>query len=181
MEIMFAAAAIASPIGLIIFLLIPITTISLARGPDFSAGRLVSGYVGALCALAVVVAAMSYVSPEDSASVYQVPPDRYWSVLIGEFIGTFIVAAFATVIGISIVGIPMLLWLSRNGNATAPWLILSAVAISAAVSIFLYGLMHSSSNITLLGTFFLLVSTHVISAFGFSLAARLPWTFRLNS
>ena len=180
METMFAAAAILSPFGLMVSVLIPTIAIILARRPHLSAGRLVCGYVGALCALAVAVAASSYVSREDAASVWHVPPSRYWGALIELFAGTYVVAAFATIIGISLVGLPVLVWLSYKGRATAPWLILTAGAISTAVAILLYGLMHFSSNITLFETFSMLTVTHVVSATGFALAARLPWVLRVK-
>jgi hypothetical protein len=181
METMFAAAAIVSPFGLLISLLIPTFAIILVRSPYLSAGRLVCGYVGALCALAVAVAASSYVSREDAASVWHVPPSRYWGALIELFASTYVVAAFATIIGISLVGLPVLVWLSSKGRATAPWLILTAGAISTGVAILLYGLMHFSSNITLFETFSVLTVTHVVSATGFALAARLPWVLRVKA
>jgi len=179
METMLAASAILSPVGLVIFLLLPSIAVGLARRPGLSAGRLIAGYLGALCALVFLVAAMSYVSPGDSATIWHVPPDRYWGALVELFIGMYVVAAFATVVGISCVGIPVLVRLAGMGRATAPWLIICATAISAGVATVLYGLMQWSSNITFIGTVSLLVTTHVISATGFALAARLPWRLRV--
>jgi hypothetical protein len=168
---MFAAAMILSPFGLFISLLIPTVAIVLARGPRLSAGRLVAGFIGALCALAVAVAASSYVSRQEAVSVWHVPPDRYWGALIELLVGTYAVAAFATIMGISFVGLPVLVWLSSSGRATAPWLILTASAISAGFAIVLYGLMHASWNTTFLELLAFLVVTHVVSATGFALAA----------
>jgi hypothetical protein len=180
METMWAAAWVLSPFGIFISLLIPAVAIALARGPYLSAARLAAGYIGALCALAVVVAATSYVSPEKSVSVWHVPPDRYWGALTELLVGTYVVAAFAAIMGISFVGLPVLVWLSGSGKATAPWLILTAGAISTAVAIVLYGLTFTLSNISFFETLVSLVVTHVVSATGFVLAARLPWVFRLK-
>lgn len=178
METMMAAGAILTPIGVIIGILIPSVAILIARRPQLSAGRLVAGYIGALCALAVVIASSTYVSPQDAVSVWHVPPDRYWGELIELFEDTFVVTAFASIVGISFVGIPVLVRLSYSGIATAPWLILMSVAISIAAAALAYALMHSSSNITFFGILGLLVVTHGVLAIGFSLAARLPWAFR---
>jgi hypothetical protein len=185
METMFAAAMILSPFGLIICLLIPTATIILARSPRLSAARLVAGYFGALCAVAVAVGASSYVSPEEAASVWHVPPDRYWGTLIELFVGAYAVAAFATIIGISFVGLPILFWLSGSRKATAPWLILTAGAISTGVAIVLYVLTHISRSfswdISFRELLTSLVVSHVVSAAGFALAARLPWALRQSA
>ena len=175
-----AAGAILSPIGLIICILIPVITVLLARSPQLSAGRLAAGYIGALFSLAIVVAATSYVSPQDAVSVWHVPPDRYWGALTELFVGTFVVYAFVSIVGISFVGIPVLVGLSASGKATAPWLVLTSVAISTAVAILAFAVMHSSSNVTFFGTLGFLVFTHGTLAIGFALAARLPWDFRLK-
>ena len=173
-----AAALILSPLGLAICILTPIIAILFARSPKLSAGRLASGYIGALFALAAAVAASSYVSPHDAASIWHIPADRYWGTLIAEFVSTFAVAAFAAILGISFVGIPALLALSNSGRATAPWLVIVSVAISTVVALLMYLAMHWSSNITFWGTFFFLVISHSVLAIGFSLAARLPWTLK---
>jgi hypothetical protein len=112
-----------------------------------------------LFALAVVVGASSYVSPQDAVSIWHIPPERYWDSLVELFLGTFVVAAFASIVGISFVGIPVLVALSNSGRATAPWLIIASAVISTVMAIIAYLLMHSSSNMTFLGTLGLLVLT----------------------
>jgi hypothetical protein len=180
METMMAAGMILSPLGLIICVLIPAITVLLARRPHLSAARLAAGYIGALFALAIVVGVSSYVSPQDAVSVWHIPPDRYWAAIIEDFVGTYVVGAFASIVGISFVGIPVLIGLSRLGVATVPWFVASALAISTAIAILAYALMHSFSDITFLGILGFLVVTHGILAFGFALAARLPWDFQLE-
>jgi NAD/NADP transhydrogenase beta subunit len=159
METMMVAELILSPFGLIICIFIPTITIVIARRPQLSASRLVAGYMGALFALAVVVGASSYVSPQDAVSIWHIPPERYWDSLVELFLGTFVVAAFASIVGISFVGIPVLVALSNSGRATAPWLIIASAVISTVMAIIAYLLMHSSSNMTFLGTLGLLVLT----------------------
>jgi hypothetical protein len=180
METMFAAAAILSPLGLLIAAAVPITAILLARRSRLSAARLVAGYAGALSALAVFVAATSYVSPEQAATLWKVPPGHYWGALAELFVSTFIVAAFTAVIGISIVGLPALLWLSERGKATAPWLILTSVVISLIFACFLSVIMLPSFNATVLGILGIMLIPHAMCAAGFAVAARLPWRLRLE-
>ena len=178
METLIAATAILSPIGLIFTFIVPAAAIAVARSPQLSAARLVAGYDGALFALAILVTAACYMSPEEALSVWQIPPDRYWQELAEDVLVTYVVAAFATIVGISIVGLPVLTWLSTRGKATTPWLLLYAGGISAGVSVMLYAAMYGSANVTLPEVLAVLVVTHVVSATGFGLAARLPWTLQ---
>jgi hypothetical protein len=175
METLFAAAAIASPLGVLITVLCPAIAIYFARRPGLGPGRLVSGYLGALLALAILVAATSYVSPQEAATVFKVTREHYWAALAELFLSTLIVAAFAAILGISIVGLPALLWLRTHGKATAPWLILSSVLISLVFSALLCVPMLLSSNATLTGILGVMLIPHVVCATGFAVAARLPW------
>lgn len=174
------AGLILSPIGLIICILIPTITILLARRPQLSGGRLAAGYIGALFALAIVVGASSYVSPQDAVAVWHVPPERYWDAMVELFTGTFVAAAFVSIVGISFVRIPVLVALSNAGRGTAPWLIMSSAVISTVIAVVFCLLMHSSSNITFLGILAPLVVGHGVLTAGFSLAARIPWAPKLK-
>lgn len=176
METMMAAGFVLSPLGLIIFFLVPAFTIFATKRPYLTAGRLISGYAGSLFALAIVVAASSYVSPQEAVSVWHVPPSRYWAALIELIFGTFVVDAFASIIGISFVGVPTLIFLARHGMATAPWLILASVFLSAVAAVLAFAVLYSSTDITFVGILWRLVGTHAALAVGFALAARLPWT-----
>jgi hypothetical protein len=109
METMMAAGMILSPRGLIICVLIPTTVIMLARRPQLSAARLAAGYIGALSTLAIAVADWSYVSPVNAVSVWHISPEVYWAELLGQFVSIFTVTAFVSIIGISVVGIPVLI------------------------------------------------------------------------
>jgi len=177
METMMVAGMILNPVGLIICILIPTAAIRLARGPRFSALRLAAGYVGALCALAMAVACWSYFPREDAVSIWHIAPEDYWPELLAQFISIFAVTAFVSIVGISVVGIPVLVALSNRGRATVPWFVLASVLISTAVALlsFLIGL--SSSNMTMMASLRFLVVSHAILTIGFAVAARLPWTW----
>jgi hypothetical protein len=176
METALAAAAILSPLGLVVVFAIATTAILLARGPSLSAARLIAGYVGALLGLALLVVMQSYVSPEDAVSVWHVPTEHYRSALLSSFVNHFAVEAFLTVIGISLVGLPVLSWLSRRDKGTAPWLILSSIVISIIFAILLY--LGSSTSTTLVDIVVFLIVPHTISTIGFAVAAGLRWKLR---
>ena len=89
---------ILSPPGLIIMVLIPAITILCARRPELPAQRLGTGYMSSLFALAVIVGAASYVSPQEAASVWQVPPERYWHALSEQFLSLYAVTAFVSIV-----------------------------------------------------------------------------------
>jgi hypothetical protein len=178
METLFAATAIASPLGIVIAVLCPAIAIYLARRPGLGPVRLLCGYLGALFALAILVAATSYVSPQEAITVYKVTQEHYWQALAELFLSTLIVAAFAAILGISFVGLPALLWLRARGKATAPWLILSSIVISLVFSALLCVPMLLSSNATVIGILGIMLIPHIVCAAGFAVAARLPW--RLN-
>ena len=160
MEMMMAAGIILNPVGLFICMLIPAIAIYLARGPRLSATRLAAGYLGALCVLAIGVVASSYISPEEAVSVWHVAPDHYWHELIELYLSTFAVTGFACIVGISCVGLPVLVGLSKVNMATAPWLILASVAIFMAFAVVSYAPMYLSSDVSFLGLLGHLVGSH---------------------
>jgi hypothetical protein len=177
METMMAAGLILNPVGLIIFVLIPLITIRLLKRPELSAGRLAAGYIGALVALALAVGRWSYFSFEDAVSVWHIAPERYWSELLMQYVSVLVVTAFLSVVGISVVGIPVLIALSNCRKATVPWFVLASVLISTVMATLESLLMGTLFSLQFLRTWGLLVISHVILTTGFSLAARLPWTF----
>ena len=179
METMMAAGLILNPIGLIIFVLVPLITIRAVQRPELSAARLTAGYIGALVALAIAVGRWSYFSLEDAVSVWHIAPERYWEELMGQYISIFVVTAFVSVIGISVVGIPVLVALSNCSRGTVPWFVLASVLISTVMA--MLAALPRLFSIEFLRTWGLLVISHVILTTGFSLAARLPWTLRRNA
>jgi hypothetical protein len=181
METMMAGGLILSPLGLIIFVVIPLIAIRLLHRPELSAARLAAGYIGALVALALGVGRWSYFSFEDAVSVWHITPERYWSELLGQYVSIFVVTAFLSVVGMSVVGIPVLIALSNCSRATVPWFVLASVLISTLMAILESLLVGTLFSVEFLRTWGLLVISHVILTMGFSLAARLPWTFGRNA
>lgn len=186
METMMLAAALMNPMGLLILFLVPTIAIGFARGPVLTTGRLLRGYAAVLLVLALVVAAASYVSPERALSVWDVPAERYYSVLIREFVFNFFAVAFVAVLAMSVVSVPLLVALFKAGRATIPWLILASVVISivivlaasAAMSGTVISTPPTSPGTDLLKGLGLVVIAHGVLATGFGIGARLPWAMR---
>jgi hypothetical protein len=177
METMMAAGLILNPLGLIVFVLFPFITIKLVKRPELSAARLSAGYIGALFALAIVVGRWSYFSLEEAVSVWHIAPEQYWSELLGQYVSVFVVTAFLSVVGISVVGVPVLIALSNRSRANVPWFVLASVLISTVMAVLKSLLVGTLLSIEFLRTWAFLVISHAILTIGFSLAARLPWTF----
>lgn len=183
---MMLAASSVNPMGLMIFILVPTIAIGFAHGPVLTTGRLLRGYAGALVVLALVVAAASYVSPERALEIWDVPAERYYSVLIREFVSNFCAIAFVVVLGMSVVGVPLLVALFKAGRATTPWLILASVvisivivlAVSAAMSGTFISTPPTSTSTNILKTLDFVVIAHGVLATGFGIGARLPWAMR---
>jgi len=117
---------------------------------------------------------MSYTSPEEALLTWKVPREKYWTAQINEFLGTFIFAIYATLIGIAAIGLPIILHLARHKLAIVP-----AVLIAAAlVSIVLAGVLTIGGTppfrhfFTLAGE---LVFGHVLVAAAFCVGAGIPW------
>jgi hypothetical protein len=59
-------------------------------------------------------------SPADAVSVWHISPVVYWEELLGQFVSIFAVTGFVSIIGISVVRIPVLIALSNCGRVPRP-------------------------------------------------------------
>jgi hypothetical protein len=116
----------------------------------------------------------AYVSPEEANTKWQVPPDRYWAVLVNSYLTQLILFGSAAIIGVALVGFPIVLVLGRYGKATAPAVLVASSLVSAAMSILL-----SSGDVTPYmhfgRTLAYLAVTHGVLALSFCLGAGIPW------
>ena len=135
----YFAGILLNPIALAILLLVvaALTALHYREGgfPVFSVRRAIAGYVFAAVTCAVVSAVMAYVSPEEALSKWKVPAENYWNAQINEFLTTFAFAVYATLIGIAVIGLPLIMWLGRRKLATVPTVLVAAAIISAAVAV----------------------------------------------
>jgi hypothetical protein len=138
-----------------------------------SARRLLGGYLGAVLAAVLICLAISLVSPEEAQRVYRVPAGKYWSALWHTFLTMFVILFYVTLIGIAVVGVPAILFLSSKQRATVPWILLVATLISIVFAIVLEFFVRSKSPSHTIAA---LVGGHwLLLALGFCLGARLPW------
>ncbi len=146
--------------------------------------RLVGGYLGAIVACALIAIVESYVSPQEATTVWHVPADQYWSVELHEFLDGFVLLTYCAIVGIAVVGAPVIFFLDHLGRASILWVLSASIVISLVASliitIVLVGISHPSdrpvhdfSSASPLVP--LLVGTHLFIALGFCLGARLPW------
>jgi hypothetical protein len=122
----------------------------------------------------VLSAISAYVSPEEAVSKWHVPPDRYWPVLISHYITTLILTGSAALVGVAIVGFPIVITLDKFGVATTPNVMVASILVSAAVAVLL-----SSGDFApfqhLASTLAYIIGTHLVLALSFCLGAGLPW------
>jgi hypothetical protein len=172
------AEVFASPITVVIALLIVLASSSVyyagRRAPLVSKRRLVVGYASVVLACAMLSALDAYVSPEEAASKWHVPLERYWSVLINQYVTTVILMGTTALIGIAIVGFPIIVTLDKFGVATTPNVLLASILVSTAPAVLLSGsnstpFQHLAITLAYIG------GTHLALALSFCLGAGLPW------
>lgn len=175
----FIAGMLINPfvLGLFLLAVAGITSIHYRQRqhpPAIKARRLLPAYACALAACALASAVMSYVSPEEALLRWKVPPENYWNAQLNEFVSTFAFAAYASLLGIAAIGLPVIFGLARRGFATAP-----AVLVAAAVISMLFAALMAAGSTSPFHHFLALASElvygHVLIAAGFCLGAGLPW------
>jgi hypothetical protein len=185
MEARMIASLLMQPSLLLLLALIVCASVVLGGAPSGTAGRLsrwqlLRGHVGAALVGLTMAAAFSYVSREEAVTVWHVSAANYWEVITREFVNNATLIVRSAGVGISVVGIPIVLALVSRGLGTAPWVMLASVAISivslAASALVL--LLPSHAHIPhVLDLVFLVVGTHLALSLGFCVRAKLPWTF----
>jgi hypothetical protein len=179
MESAFLTGILINPFVLALFLLAVagITSIHYRQcrhSPVIKVRRLLPAYACALVACALGSVVMSYVSPEEAMLKWKVPPENYWNAQLNEFVSTFAFAAYASLLGIAAIGIPVIFGLARRGFATAPAVLVAAAAISM-----LFAALMAAGSASPLRHFLALacelVFGHVLVAAGFCVGAGLPW------
>jgi len=145
--------------------------------PVVPANRLLPAYACALLACAVASAVMSYVSPEEALLKWKVPPENYWNAELNEFFTTYAFAAYASLLGIATVGLPVIIHLGRRGLATIPVVLAAATVISLLLAALMS--VGDSPPFRHFGALAKeLVYGHLLVAMAFCLGAGLPWRRR---
>jgi hypothetical protein len=126
----------------------------------------------------LLAAKSSYVSPEEALR-FGVSPENYAGALAREFSMQATISIYVAVVGCSLVGIPVTVWLAARGRATAPALVALSLAISAATVVALGALSGISPN-HILAALPLFAGAHALLALAFAVGAKLPWRHLLN-
>jgi hypothetical protein len=142
--------------------------------PLFSKPRLAAGYVLVGLACAAISAISAYVSPAEAVTKWHVPPEKYWSVLLNSYLSTLVLMGSTAIVGIAVVGLPIVATLGKYGRATVPNVLICSVVVSAAVATLL-----SSGDVTpflhLGATLAYVITTHLVLSLSFCVGLGLPW------
>lgn len=142
--------------------------------PVIRPSRLVVGYLLAIVACAAVTAVMSYVSPEEALHRWKVQPENYWKAQIGTFLSTLAFGLYGTLLGISAIGLPIIVFLGRRGRASVATVLLAAVGVSLALAaVMAAGNTPPFRHFNALAQE--LVFGHVVIAAAFCIGAGVPW------
>ena len=168
----------ASPFTVVIALLIVLASSTVyyagRQSPLVSRRRLFVGYASVILTCAVLAAVSAYVSPQEAVSKWKVPHDRYWPILTRHFVTTLVLMGSVALVGIAIIGLPIVATLDKLKLATIPNVLVATVPASAVVAVVL-----SSGDITpfqhLALTLAYVIGTHMVLALSFCLGAGLPW------
>jgi hypothetical protein len=144
------------------------------KAPIVPKRRLATAYGSVLLMSAVLSAISAYVSPEEASSKWQVQPDHYWPVLLNTFLTTLVLTGCSALVGVALVGFPILVVLAKFQQATAPNLLLASILVSAILALLLSS-MGSTPFRHLAITFTYVSGTHLLLALSFCLGAGLPW------
>jgi hypothetical protein len=186
MESGWAAAFLAHPvpIGMALALVLIVTCAlvpSNTSPPVLSRRQVMLGYLGVFVSCVIASAWGSYVSPQDATTIWKVPPENYWTATLNEFFVQFVLLSFVALVGCAVIGLPILLTLSRHALATVPWVLIVSVVVSLLVTLLLVLLDAPSPNARFGQMAPEFVGLHLLLSLGFCVGARLQWRLRQRS
>ncbi len=160
-------------LAVVAFAAVRIAADSKALAGRITALRLASGLACVAFMAALLAAKSSYLSPEEALR-FGVSAENYARALALEFSMQATIAIYVAVVGCSLVGIPVTVWLESRGRATAPALVALSVAISA-VTVATLGALSGISLNHILAALPLFAGAHALLALAFAVGAKLPW------
>ena len=169
------AGLLAHPIALAILLGIAFCAVNAWSGAFSPAGiskrRLWSALGGVALAAVAAAAIASYATPEQ-ARQFGVPEGLRWIAIWHEFIVLAVTILYLGIVGASVVGIPLALFMAHKGMAVAPWYVAASLPISLFIAVPMVSLASGSHPLRDIASF---AVGHAWLAFGFAAGARLPW------
>jgi hypothetical protein len=142
--------------------------------PVVSPRRLLVAYLSVVFLCSVIAAFSSYVPQAEAATKWHVSSENYWEVQVHSYLVNFTLTACIALIGIALVGLPIVIALGRRGLATVPWVLVASVPVSVATAIFASAGDHPTFR-HLAYTIKYFGGMHLLLALSFCLGAGLPW------
>jgi hypothetical protein len=180
MEADWAAAYLLHPVPIafglgLVLLVILVTTSANPKPPALSRKQLLVGYIGIFLGCVIASAWDSYVSPEDALRIWKVPRENYWNAIFHAFSTQLVLLSYASLIGATLVGVPVVSALARRGLATVPYVVGVSVAISLAFTgaLVLLDAPSPGAHFVQMAPYF--VGLHLLLSLGFCVGARLQW------
>ena len=179
MEAYWFAAMLWRPTGIAVLVgavLLSVTALYAGRrvSAPISPKRLALGYLGAVGVCLGIAAVSSYVPREEALTKWHVPPENYWEAVFNQFAVLATLSTYFTVLGIAVVGAPVIFAMARRGFGSVPWVLLASTVISVATALVLIQ-DSQPSNVSFLHDAPGLIGVHLLLSLGFSVGAGLPW------
>ena len=145
-----------------------------------SPSRLACGYAGAVLACLCIAATLSYIPREEALTKWHVPAENYWSAVFNQFATLAILLIYFAMLGIAVIGTPVIFAMARHGFASVPWVLVASAAISLlTICILMQVNKPSSANFWRLAPG--LIGTHLLLSLCFCIGAGLPWRRKAKS
>ncbi|KAF1072320.1 hypothetical protein [Variovorax sp.] len=181
MEAGWLAGALWDPIALAVLAVILLVSTAMLYSrsdapPPVSIARLALGYVVVVLMCCGFAAASSYTPADEAGARWGIPPERYWSALLVEFSTLWVLLSYGVLVGMAIIGVPVLFAMARRGWGTVPGLMAISVPISLLFLVALTALSRRALSRRLaLDAALTILAMHLVLSLGFGVAAGLPW------
>jgi hypothetical protein len=179
MEAGWLAGALWDPIALAVLaaILLVSTAMLYSRSdapPPVSIARLALGYVVVVLMCCGFAAASSYTPADEAWARWGIPRERYWRALLAEFSTLWVLLSYGVLVGMALIGVPVLFAMARRGWGTVPGL----MAISVPISLLFLVALTALSRRLVLDAALTILAMHLVLSLGFGVAAGLPWRRR---
>lgn len=169
------------PVGVVLIFLFFATRLLVpasATFPTLTRKQAGWGFFGVFVASLIVSAWLSYVPKVEAEIVWKMLPENYWSAILNEFFITSILLSFLSLIGCALIGLPIIVAISRHGLDSTPIILCISIAISLSLTTLMEFLGIPSPEAQFISMAKEFVPTHAFLAFGFCIGAQLQWRLR---
>jgi hypothetical protein len=184
MESAWIASMLLNPAAILILCVIVATSWTLAHSDDgrnLSYRNLAFGYLGVVVMCLLIAAAASYVPPDEAQARWHVAPDDYWSATLQEFIVQSTLFIYLSLLGVSLVGLPVILALKRRGFGNVPAILAASIVISVLFTVLLTMVLDAIAKrpgASFTKDALVIVGGHLLLTLAFCVGAGFPWTIK---